>query len=230
MLYTELKSKLLRIIASLGVGGMLLAAVIPLAFATSPSQPANADEVTPPPVPNGLEVPAGNRLFLVGHAVGTQNYVCLPSGAGASFVLFTPEATLFDEEGEQIITHFFSPNPKELNTNPRVVSDNLIRAAWQDSRDTSSVWAKVEKPEHSSTDSDFVATNSIAWLKLTVAGVKDGPTGGDRLSNTTFVQRLNTRGGLAPSARCASLADVGTTAFVPYTADYFFYKETGNDN
>ncbi|HEX6035751.1 MAG TPA: DUF3455 domain-containing protein, partial [Anaerolineales bacterium] len=183
-----------------------------------------------PPMPPDLEVPAGNKLFLVGHAIGTQNYVCLPSGTGVNFVLFTPEATLFDDEGEQIITHFFSPNPDEPNTNPKVVSDNLIRAAWQDSRDTSTVWAKLAKPEHSSTDSDFVAHNSIAWLKLTTAGVEDGPTGGDRLSNTSFIQRLNTRGGLAPSTGCASLADVGTTAFVPYRADYFFYKETGSDN
>lgn len=230
MLYRELKSKFLRIIGSLGVVGMMLAAIAPLAFAVPPSQPDYADEVTPPPMPNDLEVPAGNKLFLVGHAVGTQNYVCLPSGTGVSFVLFTPEATLFDDEGEQIITHFFSPNPDEPNTNPKVVSDNLIRAAWQDSRDTSTVWAKLAKPEHSSTDSDFVAHNSIAWLKLTTAGVEDGPTGGDRLSNTSFIQRLNTRGGLAPSTGCASLADVGTTAFVPYRADYFFYKETGSDN
>jgi len=69
-------------------------------------------------VPSNIQVPAGNRLFLVGHAVGTQNYICVPSGAGVKFVLFTPETTLFDEQGKQLTTHYFSPNPAETNTDP----------------------------------------------------------------------------------------------------------------
>jgi len=32
-------------------------------------------------------------------------------------------------------------------------------------------------------------------------------------------------GGLAPKTGCSSLTDVGNQAFVPYTADYFFYKK-----
>jgi hypothetical protein len=43
-------------------------------------QPAHADNVTPPPVPTDIEVQPGNKAFLVGHAVGTQNYLCLASG------------------------------------------------------------------------------------------------------------------------------------------------------
>jgi hypothetical protein len=31
-------------------------------------------------------------------------------------------------------------------------------------------------------------------------------------------------GGLAPSTGCASAADVGSQAFVPYEADYIFYS------
>ncbi len=179
-------------------------------------QAAHAKHATPPKVPANLEVPAGNTAFLVGHATGTQNYVCLPSGTGFAYVLFTPEATLFDEHGRQIITHFFSPNPFENGT---------IRATWQDS-DTSTVWGKV-KPGDSASHLDFpdvVADGAIAWLKVTAVGAKDGPRGGDKLSDTTFIQRLNTSGGVAP-ADCTKLADVGKEAFVPYTADYFFYSE-----
>src|SRR5512143_1949044 len=107
------------------------------------ARPVYADNVTPPPLPPGLApVPAGQKLFLVGHAVGTQNYVCRPSGAGVSYVLFTPQATLFGKDGGQIITHYFSPNPFEPNTDPKVVADGAIRATWQ-YRDTSTVWAKV---------------------------------------------------------------------------------------
>ena len=57
-----------------------------------------------------------------------------------------------------------------------------------------------------------------------MVGAQDGPTGGGKLTATTFVQRLSTSGGVAPSAECISSTDVGKEAFVPYTADYFFYK------
>ena len=53
---------------------------------------------------------------------------------------------------------------------------------------------------------------------------QNGPTGGDTLPATSFIQRLNATGGLAPATDCDSLANVGSKAFVPYTADYFFYK------
>jgi hypothetical protein len=55
-------------------------------------------------LPDALEV-EGATAILVGHTVGTQNYICLPSGSGFKFVLFTPQATLFDDQGKQIITH-----------------------------------------------------------------------------------------------------------------------------
>jgi hypothetical protein len=186
-------------------------------------QAAHAKHVTPPPVPANLEVPEGNTAYLVGHATGTQNYVCLPSGGGFAYVLFTPEATLFDKNDKQIITHFFSPN---LNPDPGETADT-IRATWQNS-DTSTVWAKANPGDSAShaSDPDFVADGAIAWLKLTRVGAQDGPRGGDTLSDTTFIQRLNTSGGLAPTD-CTSSADVGKEAFVPYTADYFFYS--GND-
>jgi len=58
-----------------------------------------------------------------------------------------------------------------------------------------------------------------------VVGAPDGPSGGDTLTATTFIQRLNTSRGVAPSAGCRSKADVGNQAFVPYTADYFFYTK-----
>jgi Protein of unknown function (DUF3455) len=46
------------------------------------------------------------------------------------------------------------------------------------------------------------------------------------LTEITFIQRVNTSGGVAPSTGCAESADVGSKAFVPYTADYFFYSRT----
>ena len=202
------------------------AIALALVFMAALPQPAYADSITPPPLPADLApVPAGNKLFLGTHAVGTQNYVCKPSGAGVAYVLFTPEATLFGEDGGQAITHFFSPNPFEPNTDPKVVADGTIRATWQ-YRDTSRVWAKVHATEQNGKKGAVtVDPKAIAWLLLDGVGSQNGPTGGDKLTGTTFVQRLNTVGGLAPSTGCASSTDVGNQAFVPYTADYFFYKK-----
>ena len=45
------------------------------------------------------------------------------------------------------------------------------------------------------------------------------------MTATTFTQRLNTSGGVAPPEECTSLNDLGKQAFVPYTADYFFYTD-----
>jgi Protein of unknown function (DUF3455) len=203
------------------------AAALAVAFAVSLSQPAYAGQVTPPQVPPNIKVPAGDKAFFVGHAFGTQNYVCKPSSSapGVAYALFTPEATLFPDDGGQVITHFFSPNPDphDPNTSATVVANGAIRATWQH-RDTSTVWAKVHSNPDGSNGSAIVDRKSIAWLLLEVVGAEDGPTGGDTLTKTTFIQRVNTAGGLAPSTGCASPADLGNQAFVNYTADYFFYS------
>jgi hypothetical protein len=188
-------------------------AALATAFTVAVPQAAHGDRVTPPYVPGNLRVLAPNKAFLVGHAVGTQNYICLPSGAVFAWTLFTPEATLFNDEGKQVITHFFSPNPFE---------SSAIRATWQHSRDTSTFWGVVTDI---STDSTFVRPGAVPWLKLAFGGSQDGPTGGDRLTGTTFVQRVNTVGGVAPSTGCGAATDIGRKAFVPYTADYFFYED-----
>jgi hypothetical protein len=224
MSYRTSKSKLFGTIGGLAVAGMVLAGVATItAFTASSANSATLGGITPPPLPDGMApVPAGNKLFLGTHAVGTQNYVCQPSGAGVAYVLFTPQATLFGEDGVQIITHFNSPNPDEPNTDPKVVApQGTIRATWH-FKDTSRVWAKVHQPN----GAVMVDQNSIAWLLLDAVGHQNGPTGGDKLTKTTFVQRLNTTGGLAPATGCSSLTDVGNKAFVPYTADYFFYQPT----
>ena len=207
------------------------ATALAMASMVSLSQPAHAGQIIVPPVPDNIQVKDGSRAFLVGHAIGTQNYVCAPSGSGVAYTLFTPEATLFNDDEKQLITHYFSPNPSEPvpDTNTALVADGLIRATWQH-RDTSTVWAKVNVNDDGSiglsTDPDFVEKDAVAWLLLKVVGAEDGPTGGDTLSkNTTFIQRLNTSGGVAPSTGCAALADVGHQAFMPYTADYFFYRK-----
>jgi hypothetical protein len=186
--------------------------VLIVALGISASPASSPDKVMPPAVPLNLEVPAGHKPFLIARAEGTQNYICLATTSSIGWSFLGPQATLFDDEGGQILTHFLSPNPSE-NATPR--------AAWQHSRDTSAVWAAAIA---SSTDANYVAPGAVPWLLLQIVGSQYGPDYGDRMMRTTFIQRVNTSGGVAPSAGCSVPGDAGKRALVPYTTDYVFYR------
>ena len=182
-----------------------------------------AAQVTPPPTPDTIAVQAGNSPYLVGHAFGSQGYTCLPTSTGGTAWNPTarPEATLFTDlfgQQFQIITHFQSVN---ANPKPDVQVPLSGNATWQSSLDSSRVWAVKVNGIDAGTDPDSCPnTGSIQCLLLQSVGNKKGPTGGNLLANTTFIQRLNTRGGAVPTTACT----VGQTQLVPYTADYYFFR------
>src|SRR5262249_36307934 len=125
----------------------LFAAALVLGCAFSTATHAAGQSITPPTTPTIITPPAGNSAFLLGRAtIGTQGYVCLPSGTGASWTVNNarPEATLFQNlfgQNIQIITHFLSPdtNPNEFAPNPLPFGS----ATWQSSFDSSKVWAQL---------------------------------------------------------------------------------------
>jgi len=183
-----------------------------------------------PVTPTTITPPVGSHLFLAGHAFGSQGYVCLPKDGSVSWTVngARPEATLFATffgEPIQIITHFLSHNDDPKAPQPVAFGN----ATWQSSFDSSRVWASATPATTiaAGTDASCPNTGSIACLLLTAIGTEEGPTGGKILSKTTFVQRLNTKGGSAPSnpatGRLAT-SDIGRQLLVPYTADYFFYR------
>jgi len=67
----------------------------------------------------------------------------------------------------------------------------------------------------------IVDTNAIPWVRLS-AKIAEAP---GIFADTTFIQRVNTTGGKAPSVNGAF---VGQVARVHYTADYFFYREAND--
>jgi len=182
-----------------------------------------AAQVTPPITPDTIAVPAGNSAYLVGHAFGSQGYTCLPMGIGGTAWNPTarPEATLFTDlfgSQFQIITHFQSIN---ANPNAGVTVPLSGNATWQASLDSSRVWAVKKNGIDAGSDAASCPnTGAIQCLLLQSVGNKKGPTGGNLLAKTTFIQRLNTQGGAVPTSACA----VGQTQLVPYTADYFFFR------
>jgi hypothetical protein len=100
-----------------------------------------------------------------------------------------------DEKGKQIMTHYGGP-------------------AWQAKDGSKVVGTRV--------DGVTVSADAIQWLLLS-ATPTTGPDGGDRLTGTTYIHRVNTRGGLAPTSGCDA-ANVGAKRSAPYTADYYFYR------
>ena len=208
---------------------MLIAIVLVLGTLFVAAAQAQAQRIASPPTPTSITPESGNSAFLVGYAkVGTQGYVCLPTSTGASWTVnpSRPEATLFTTyfgRDFQIITHFLSPD-----TNPNGNAPNPLPAGsptWQSSIDSSVVWAKaLTPPLTAGTDASCPNTGSIPCLLLQSIGSKEGPTGGRYLTKTTYIQRLNTKGGVAPATGCSVAGDVGKQALVPYTADYYFFS------
>lgn len=214
------------------VSARFLSATI-LALGLACASVVTAQDLKTPATPVIITPPSGNAAFAVGHAKGTQGYVCLPTSAGAATAAWTvkaarPEATLFHSVfgyDLQIITHFLSPdtNPNDAAPNPLPFGS----ATWQSSLDSSKVWAQVLHGNSIPAGSDATCPNtgSIPCLLLESIGSEQGPTGGNLLSRTTFIQRLNTRGGVAPAQGCSTSADAGNQVLVPYTADYVFFRK-----
>jgi hypothetical protein len=175
---------------------VLLASIAIAAMTWPTAQAAHAKPPSPPAVPAAIEVPDGNSVFLVGHAVGVQIYACTATSDGFAWSFLAPRADLYDDKGKLLTTHFGGPT-------------------WQ-ARDGSSV---VGQREAGVTVDD----STIPWLLLSAAETTAVPDG-DRLVETTFIQRIATTGGLAPAASECNATAAGSHAEVAYTADYYFWR------
>lgn len=204
-----------RVAAVVGCG-LLAGITIPAACAQKPVTPP---ELTPPP---------GNVLFLATHATGTQNYVCEPAENGkGSWIFFSPQATLsVPLTGaflHQTATHFLSPVPDAIPTPPGCTQSTATGAVscptWQSSLDSSAVWGGKVGSIDAGSDPSCPNKGSIPCLLLNAVATRPADGNFGLLGKTTFIQRLDTNGGAAPSGACT----VGDQALVPYSADYFFY-------
>jgi Protein of unknown function (DUF3455) len=148
-----------------------------------------------PEVPGRIAVPAGHKLFLVGHAEGVQIYSCNATSSGYQWALVAPRAELYGDNGKLLATHFAGPS-------------------WLASDGSKVVGQRV--------DGVTVDPTAIPWLLL--SGSSTGGPDGDRLAGTKFIQRIATVGGLAPAAADCNESTAGVTEEVPYTADYYFWK------
>ncbi len=112
---------------------------------------------------------------------------------GMSWVFRAPEAVLFGS----------------ANSNGQGVGIHYAGPTWRSNSGSKVVGQRLA--------GKTVDTTAIPWLLLQ-AKTTVGP---GIFARTTFIQRVNTAGGLAPSDLGTS---AGQEARVPYTAEYFFYR------
>ena len=149
------------------------------------------------PIPDSLQPPQGNRLFLQTFARGVQIYEVQRSAANPNtlvWVNIAPLAELYAKPDfvDRIIHHFAGP------------SWQFIKGPFKDEK---VVAKKVKGITQDST--------AIQWLLL--QAIDSLSTPGNPVS---FVQRICTRGGLAPTIAPTQLGQLDS---IPYTASYLFY-------
>jgi hypothetical protein len=159
---------------------------------------AYADTLPPPSVPTEIKVPEGNVSFLLGHATGTQNYTCQRSSSGTGFAWT-----------------FVAPVATLVDGNDKVIMTHYAGPTWEAKDGSKVVGTRVAGVT--------VSTSAIPWLLLSAKLTKRGV-----LTPTTYIQRVNTTGGLTPTSGCNG-ANLGAASNVPYTADYYFYKSAGSN-
>jgi hypothetical protein len=166
-----------------------------LAVATIAAQSARASEGdrTPDlPLPLCESIQVEEGNKVAFHAYAVGVQVYRWNGTAWAFV--EPLANLYADRGfhGQVATHYAGPT-WESNSGSKVVGRRVVNTGCT--------------PD----------AKAIAWLLLETV-TTDGP---GIFNGVTFIQRVNTTGGIAPAAPGTF---AGEEARVPYTAEYFFYR------
>jgi hypothetical protein len=145
---------------------------------------------------------------LVAQAKGVQIYQCKSVTAADGTTSFSwtfqePRADLVGDNG-QLINHFRGPTWTAVADGSGVI------------RDLDKAVVSVPSP---------APARDIPWLLVPVEPAPGATNdAGDLLTGTTFIQRLNTKGGTQPPAASCKAQTAGTVKEVPYKADYVFFR------
>jgi hypothetical protein len=143
-------------------------------------------------VPAALNAPTGAKVVARFHATGAQVYACTSAVGQLSWVLARPDATLADASGAVAGTHGAGPSWKSKDGSS-VVGKKLAQAV---------------APE----------AGAVPWLLLGATST----TGAGQFTRVTFIQRVATKGGIAPATGCDA-THIGAEVRANYSADYYFY-------
>ena len=200
---------------------------------------AQTSAFTLPATPSEIAVPAGQKVAqtFLGH--GTQNYACQEKAdeSGFEWTFKALQAELLDSSEKKVGSHYAGPT-WEAPDGSKVVGEVRARAASKDSipwlllsaKSNAGTglrhFAEVLSQGRNASRPKGVATGrrfSRKWSqpKRSVGGamiVKNA-----LFSKVTFIQRLSTTGGLAPTTGCEA-ATVGSEAKMTYTALYVYFE------
>ena len=148
-----------------------------------------------PEAPAAVSVPAGNKVAMMAVGAGDLTYECRVKASMPGAFEWV----------------FAGPNALLLDKNKATVGKYYAGPTWE-SNDGSKVTGKQLA----------VAPGAAGAIPLQL--VQASPAmGSGAMTGVTYIQRLNTVGGVAPADGCDQ-AGVGSKKLVKYQADYYFYK------
>jgi hypothetical protein len=148
-------------------------------------------------IPEAVMPPAGHHAAMTLAATGDLTYEC---------------RAVADKPGT-FAWAFVGPNAKLWDPGKKEVGKYYAGPTWE-----SSDGSKVTGTQ--------AATAPGAAGAIPLQLVKANPsTGMGAMAGVTFIQRLNTVGGIAPTTPACVAANAGAKTTVPYSADYVFFKQ-----
>jgi hypothetical protein len=160
------------------------------------SMPGGAMSYSQAALPAAVQVPAGHKVALETVGVGEITYECRVKADTAGvheWVFVGPKADLNARGGAKLGSYYGPP------------------ATW------------------ASTDGSKITGKQLAVAPAPAGNIPlqlvqaDPAMGSGAMSGVTYVQRVATRGGVAPAMACDA-AGVGRRSIVKYQADYIFWK------
>ena len=158
---------------------------------------ACASPMQAPDAPQAVTPPAGSKYTMTAVGIGEITYECRAKAGGADafeWAFVAPVATLYDAHKKTVGRYYGGPT-------------------WESS-DGSKVTGKQLATAPASSPQNIP-------LQLVQA---NPATGSGAMSDVAYIQRLNTVGGVAPSAPC-NQSSAGARQQVKYQADYVFYRK-----
>ncbi|TMA27575.1 MAG: DUF3455 domain-containing protein [Deltaproteobacteria bacterium] len=154
---------------------------------------ASAPMPRPPSVPENLKVPEGQELLLRAAARGAQIYSCKAKAADSQAFEWVLKA----------------PDAELFDERGAKIGRHYGGPTWENA-DGSRVAGEVLQRS--------AVQDAVPWLLLRARSNE----GSGAFTKVTYIQRIDTVGGVAPSASCDA-AHVGDEARIDYSANYYFY-------
>lgn len=151
--------------------------------------------MTIPETPAAVKVPAGHELSMVAVGTGELSYECrVKANATVTYEWqFTGPKAVLTEKNGKVIGKYYGGPTWESNDGSKVTGKQVA-----------------------------IAPGAATAIPLQL--VKTNPSSGQgSMSDISYIQRLNTVGGLAPTDSC-NADNIGMVKTVKYQADYLFYK------